>query len=370
MEETGRLSRCTTLLQGALLHLRRDACCPPRHTPRSRSSRYFCADCFLSPPPLPHTRARARRGAAFVPDILRARGPSRFKGMGAHHSVSDFPVQVSIVIPSRGGKANGKHKFIRQKPPEGTTVSEFYEKYLREAASLDPKAYGGLLCATAVVRGCDDEVEVDRLSDDVSLYLQLGLVKAFFYVEQGSGEEGGGSSAGPEVRVQERSVSDVLVRQLNLELPEWTNAARPAHTVVFNKLRAMFAAEKLGFSGSADKRIGEDWMKGLTDVLYKLSPFHAKLKARKHPIPEVFAFSEGADDYKKKGRAAPQLTQELLQQVSCIRLPSGFIVCCAHCAYTLPSFSIMRYCRLLAKCKASRFARISTMKSGASGSWP
>lgn len=224
--------------------------------------------------------------------------------MGAVQSAPG-PVHVTIVMPSKGNKLL-KSKFTKDPPASNHNVQEYFVDKLKPLLNNADKV-GALLRATVVVlQGGKDEIEVDELTDEAMLYVQMGISRATFYVEHADN----GNDPGPS-----QDVLGTLVREPMVELPTWSHAGRAAMTKLHVELRSMLKNDGLGFRGSVDLRIGGDWMLGLVESLYKLSPFHEKLKARGCAMPKRFAFSAGADDFKKKGKAVPTLTQEILQQV-------------------------------------------------------
>mmetsp|Transcript_18162 Transcript_18162/g.45572 ORF Transcript_18162/g.45572 Transcript_18162/m.45572 type:complete len:285 (-) Transcript_18162:1339-2193(-) len=227
--------------------------------------------------------------------------------MGALHS-APAPIQITVTVPSKGNKIL-KSKFFKEPPTEQQSVGRFFEERVRPILARDGIKFGDLLRTGVIVRGGQEEVEVDDSNDDATMYLQLGLAKVIFYVEQ----SGDVLSA---TKQPAQSIDDVLIREPAVQLPTWFHAGRPALTTLFRDLRQHLERDRLGFKGSADLKKGADWMLGLVELLYKISPFHGKCKARGHPVPKRFSFSDGADDYRKKGRSAPLLTQSFLEQVS------------------------------------------------------
>lgn len=144
------------------------------------------------------------------------------------------------------------------------------------------------------------------------MYVDMGLVRVVFYVSQtvvNLDRESFGEG-------RQRNIADVLVREKRKELPTWCHAGRPALTQLHAHLRRLLEEKGLGFQGAVDLRAGAEWMLCLVEGLYRLSPFHGRLKSRGFGIPKLFAFSDGADDFKKKGKSNPLLTRDILQQVS------------------------------------------------------
>lgn len=214
------------------------------------------------------------------------------------------PVHVSVKVPSRDNKIL-KCKFVRDSPPDGQTVKDYFTTAFEPF--LDPQYHGLLYKVTVVIRGTDlMEVEVDKLNDEISVYLQMGLSRVTFYLSAPEIQWG----APPLANIQ-----DVLVREKESFLPVWSHAGRPALTELHRSVREMLTKDHLGFRGSHDKKMGAEWMLALVEVLYKLSPFHGRLKARGYPVPNRFAFSEGSNDFKKKGKSCPNLTQALIEEV-------------------------------------------------------
>lgn len=228
--------------------------------------------------------------------------------MGAYHSRDDGPVHVAVVMPAKGNKIL-KSKFVMESPLPGTTVQEYFDNVIRSMlpnGSDGKPACGALISAGVITRRSSEEIEVSELNDECMLYVGLSLVKVVFYVET------------PDIdlpRPTARPVGEVLRPQPRLTLPTWTHAGRPALTKLFAELSGQLTQAGLGFYDSRDLKLGCEWMLELVRLLYKLSPFHKKLKDRGHPIPKAFQFSEGADDYKKKGKPTPMLTQDVLDQV-------------------------------------------------------
>lgn len=224
--------------------------------------------------------------------------------MGAAHSQNP-PVHLATIMPSKGNKVL-KNKFAKELPGPNVSVFQYFQSKI--LPTLDTGVCGSLVRAAVVLRGGgQEEIEVDELTDEAISYVTLGLSKVLFYVEQ------------PDVLMTAEAtpnVNEALRRQTIYELPTWSHAGRPALTALFAKLRESMRKEGLSWRGSTDLKSGLEWMMGLVDVLYKLSPFHQKLKARGHTMPKIFAFSNGADDFKRKGKATPTLTQQLLAEVS------------------------------------------------------
>lgn len=89
-------------------------------------------------------------------------------------------------------------------------------------------------------------------------------------------------------------------------------------TTLFATLRHFLLDDKLGFRGSVDLKISCEWMLTFVDVLCKLSPIHGNLRSRGFAFPKRLSFSDGADDYKKKGWAvgtSSNAKKEFLEQV-------------------------------------------------------
>lgn len=198
---------------------------------------------------------------------------------------------------------------MKDVPDDRQTVQDFFEAKLKPVMQTN----GGIECgklqrATVVLQGESGEIEVDELSDEAAMYLHMGLSKVLFYVEQAVSES---------CRASERNVGDALVRQEPQALPMWSHQGRPAVTALYKTLSDLLRKDGLGFAGSYDLRVGGEWMLALVEVLYRVSPFHEKMKLRGYGVPKVFQFSSGANDFKKKSKAAPILTQDFLQQVCC-----------------------------------------------------
>lgn len=215
------------------------------------------------------------------------------------------PVQLVVKVNSKGSKII-KSKFTCQSPASDATIYEYYR--VQVLPMVNAKDVGKLLQVCVIPRDCSHEVEVESLDDLAVMYASMGLTRVIFYHEQ--------PDLFPHEWPHQKDIADVLVRERNLELPMWAHAGRPALTQIFSELRSEMQREKLGFSGSADLKIGLEWMLSLTNVLYALSPFHSKMKSRGFTIPSTFAFSAGANDYKKKGRSEPIMTQDLLREVN------------------------------------------------------
>lgn len=214
------------------------------------------------------------------------------------------PVQVNVQVPSKGNKVL-KSKFTYKAPDVGMAVKDYFSKIVRPMVEVNGSACGDLVRVTIFLRGSTEEVEIDSLDDDASSYSDMGLTKTVFHVEQ---------DVWPVPR--EMDVATGLVRERRLELPLWAHAGRPALTQLFSDFRQALQKDGLGFAGSADLKIGCEWMQNVTKVLYELSPFHSKLKSRGRAVPDAFAFSDGANNFKKKGKAEPQMTQDILRTVS------------------------------------------------------
>lgn len=112
------------------------------------------------------------------------------------------------------------------------TVLQYFEDLLRSQLPTGADGCGELARVSVVLRGSNEEVDVDSLADECHVYLQLGLSKVFFYVEQAS--EHGSTS----LYTHKASAFDCLVREPNLTLPTWMHAGRPALTKLFADLRA------------------------------------------------------------------------------------------------------------------------------------
>lgn len=145
----------------------------------------------------------------------------------------------------------------------------------------------GELLRVAVVTKADgaDEIDVDDLSDEANMYVQMGLKKVVFYVEQAASTELPAKA--------QHDFAAQFVRESHRELPLWTHAGRPALSKLHCELRELLLNEKLGFRGSADLKTGGEWLLELVNVLYRLSPYHDKLKARGHPVPKRFTNTQG-----------------------------------------------------------------------------
>ena len=147
------------------------------------------------------------------------------------------------------------------------------------------------------------EIEVSGFYDEVSDYTAMQLKQFIFHVDQPF-----------TARAQEElaPIGAQLKRTSHLELPAWSHAGRPALTNLFQHIRDDLAHGKLGFVGSTGARVGIDWMKSLTQLLYDISTFHDNFKTRGFKIPDRFAFSKGANDCSKKGKTGPKLTQLII----------------------------------------------------------
>lgn len=219
------------------------------------------------------------------------------------------PVQVNVVVRSLGNKLL-KCKLVqvcdKSTPLRLHSIGQYFKQHVLPTLQDPASKCGDLLQVMVILRERADEVEVGSLEDSALMYAQMGLNKVTFYVEQ------------PDVLPVSRPERDVvssLVRERQVELPTWVHADRPALSHLFSSVRERMNKDAVGFTGALDLKMGCEWMLSLTHVLYKLSPFHAKLKMRNCPMPAVFSFSSGADDFKKKGRSEPLMTQELLEEV-------------------------------------------------------
>lgn len=224
--------------------------------------------------------------------------------MGTCHSNAASVVQMKVAIPCKGNKVV-KNKFVRETPAEGVKVGSYFASSVASSLQSGDGAAGALLRTCVVLRGGEEEIEVEP-ADEVLEYVKMGISKVIFYVEAAEVEASSAST---------RQIADVLQRQRVQELPQWSHAGRPALTLLYAAIRRRLEAEKLGFSGAMDLKAGNDWMLMLADVLYELSPFHHKFQLRGHPIPKMFKFSEGANDYRKKRKSEPLLTQDVIEQV-------------------------------------------------------
>lgn len=214
------------------------------------------------------------------------------------------PVHLSVMVNSKGSKVV-KSKFTSKAPLPGVTVEEYHRTQVMPM--INPKDVGGLIQVCVIPRGASHEIEVENLDDLASMYADMGLVKVIFYHEQPDIMEGIPKS---------NDIASVLVREANLKMPMWSHSGRPALTQIYAELRRLMEKDGLGFKGAFDLKMGQQWLQDLTHLLYALSPFHTKLKLRRCAMPDVFAFSHGANDFKKKGKSEPNLTQELLREVS------------------------------------------------------
>lgn len=82
-------------------------------------------------------------------------------------------------------------------------------------------------------------------------------------------------------------------------------------TSLYTDLRNAMKKDGLVFSASADVKMGAKWSIAFMEVLSRLSRFHDKMQERGHHIPKIISFSKGADDFKKKGKAAQSRRVEI-----------------------------------------------------------
>lgn len=218
---------------------------------------------------------------------------------------NESPVMLQLIVPSKGDKVL-KSRFVSEVPAPNLTIEEFYQLELRHL--VPPEACGELQSVSVVLIGSPTEQVDVGLRDNAKMYVKLGLSRVIFKAEQ--------AGMVPAHRAASRDIADVLVRQRDLELPMWSHSGRPSLTQLFSELRRILQKDGMGFKGSVDLKMGSEWMLSLCQILYKLSPFHSKLKSRGCSVPDVFSFSKGANDFKKKGKSEPLLNQELLREVS------------------------------------------------------
>lgn len=234
--------------------------------------------------------------------------------MGAGTSV----VEVIVKVPIKGSK-NVLSKFTRDAPVDGQTVQEYFNSSIEPMLIANKMVFGGELLRVGVtLKGADHETEVHLLADEAKMYVDFGIVRAVFYVSTAPVVLLDADGEGSTGETSTKKIADVLVREKRTELPTWTHAGRPALTQLHAKLRSMLKEQGLGFEGATDLRAGAEWMLCLVEGLYKLSPFHGRLKNRGFGVPQLFSFSEGADDFKKKGKSNPHLTKDILQHVCVI----------------------------------------------------
>lgn len=190
------------------------------------------------------------------------------------------------------------------------TVRQYFDEHVMSLLGDAKAACGDLMRVALVPRGSNDEVLVETLDDEAMMYVDIGIAKAIFYVAQSD------AWCGTRAATEIRDVANVLVRERHLQLPTWAHAGRPAWSQLFAQLRDRFEKDGVGFNGAVDLKIGCEWMLSLVKVLYNISPFHGKMKSRGHPVPDALSFSGGSNDFKKKGKSEPTMTQEILREVS------------------------------------------------------
>lgn len=72
---------------------------------------------------------------------------------------------------------------MKEHPNKGASVQHFLATKVSPLLSADMTC-GGPQKVAVVVRGSQEEIVVDEQGDDASLYSQMGLAKALFYVDQ------------------------------------------------------------------------------------------------------------------------------------------------------------------------------------------
>ena len=95
-----------------------------------------------------------------------------------------------------------------------------------------------------------------------------------------------------------RSFLDVLVRTQVATFPDWGGGGNKAYGVLYAALKVTLVEG--GFVGFKDEAHGLKFMKSLVQILYGLSTFWGNFAHRRAALDPFFAFSEGANDWKKK----------------------------------------------------------------------
>jgi hypothetical protein len=213
-------------------------------------------------------------------------------------------VQAVVIMPSKA--ATLASVFIRENELTGSCAECF-------AARLIPKLSKpcGELQRVAVLPRDNggEEIDVSDLTDPIDEYVGMELKKVSFYVDQ---------PAAPAHAKPSTPLAAELRREPARSLPTWSHAGRAAPTRLFAQLRETMASEGLGFSGgSSGSKVGCEWMLKLVKLLYDISTFHDKFKARGFTMPACFAFSKGANDIQKKGMKQLVLTQDVCEAVRC-----------------------------------------------------
>jgi len=232
-------------------------------------------------------------------------------------------VQAVVVMPSKA--ITLASVFVRESDLKGTCGEFFAERLVPKLS----KPCGELHRVAVMPRdNGGEEIDVSDLNDPIDEYAGMELKKVTFFVDQPA----------PNPRAAPSTpLAAELRREPARSLPTWSHAGRTAPTRLFAQLRETMAGEGLGFSGgSSGSKVGCEWMLKLVKLLYDISTFHDKFKARGFTMPACFAFSKGANDIQKKGMKQLVLTQDVCEAVRCCSRSTPPLPMCASVILTLP----------------------------------
>ena len=82
---------------------------------------------------------------------------------------------------------------------------------------------------------------------------------------------------------------------------------------LYNDVLDLLAKKKVGWSPDIVKTTGEKFVKTLSDTLWTLDPHQKNFADRSIDIPSDFCGFHGYNDWQRKKRKKPQLTQAALQ---------------------------------------------------------
>lgn len=135
-----------------------------------------------------------------------------YNALGALHSMP-APVQVTVTVACKGNKVLKSCSF-KDPPEEGQTVGNFFEERVLPLLMCDSIHFGTLIRTGVVLRGGQEEVEVDDRSYDAQMYVQLALAKPILYIVPAED-----SIFSADTQKHVRRFDKLLVREPSVQLP-------------------------------------------------------------------------------------------------------------------------------------------------------
>jgi hypothetical protein len=102
------------------------------------------------------------------------------------------------------------------------------------------------------------------------------------------------------------SLMDLVRMPVLPSIPVWSDDGHPAYNKVYKDLTGMLVAD--GVKGFKNPSSGKIFLVKTVKLLFSLSTHWEALSHRGCPLPECLAFSQGANDFNRKGQKVTRVT--------------------------------------------------------------